>query len=165
MTEAWGTKSNYTSIISANILLTKISLMAQSKVKGRRCLLYPPWNSGKDMHYHGVKNWGNISITSVYIPFLGNTHPHSLKYQAFAKDSSTYIPDHSCPLSSKHPWLPTTSSAPNISICISHTLLPVSTPDLTSAVVPSSTLLLKQEAEDHLSPIFCLTTSPHYSIH
>lgn len=68
---------------------------------------------------------GNISITSVYISFLDNTHPHSLKYHAFAKDSLTDLSVHSCPLSFKHFWVPTILSPSSISTCISHTFLQV----------------------------------------
>lgn len=62
----------------------------------------------------------NISVCLLYIP-----HPHSFKYHAFAKDSLTYIPLHSCPLSSKQPRVPTALSSSSISTCTSHTLLQI----------------------------------------
>lgn len=103
MIEAGGAKPNYTSIIAANILLTKISHMAQSKVKRDDVHSAHHEIVGKVCITMEQRIGDNISITSLYIPFLDNTHPQSLKYHAFAKDSLTYIPVHSCPLSSKHP--------------------------------------------------------------
>lgn len=134
--------------------------MAQCKVKG----------SGIYSTHHEIvakvcmtmeqRIGSNISITSPYIPFLDNTHLHSLKYHALAKDSPNLhsrpqlSPKFQTPLSSHNllfPWY--------LHLHISHTSasnswFPIYTPSLTSAVVSLSTLLLKQEAEDNLAPIF-----------
>lgn len=123
------------------------------------------------MYYHGIKIGDNISITSVYIPFLDNTHPHSLKYHAFAKDSLTYISVHSCPLSSKRSWVPTILSPSSISTCLSHTLLQVI---LGSLSLPRIWLqqwfLLLPSCSDKRQritphPFSPLTTSPPHSTH
>lgn len=114
---------------------------------------------------------GNISITSVYIPFLDNTHPQSLKYHAFAKDSLTYISVHSCPLNFKHSWVPTKLSPSSMSTCVSHTLLQVVLGSLSLPriwlqqwflLLPSCSNKRQRITPHPFSP---LTTSPLYSTH
>lgn len=116
----------------------------------------------------------NISISSLYIPFLRNTHPHGFKCYA-AKDSLPLhfspqpAPTSPSPLNSKSLQqrlssynLPPTSPL----VDLTHfskwdSRFPAPTPNLTSAAVPSLPSCSGQKAENHILPTLSLAPCHH----